>query len=72
MNANFKPQHSALRTILYGAQRVTANNAETFAFILFLLIIAVAAVWYLWEHAPPNRSKSQLLQYVGVPVFPVN
>lgn len=55
-------QGSLVRTMIYSTERVSANNAEALLFILFLLIFAIAASWYVWqEGVAKDRKRSKLL-----------
>ncbi|KAK2754695.1 hypothetical protein FQN54_006828 [Arachnomyces sp. PD_36] len=55
-------QGSLVRTMIYSTERVSANNAEALLFILFLLMFAIAASWYVWqEGVARDRKRSKLL-----------
>ncbi|KAJ3577421.1 hypothetical protein NPX13_g3143 [Xylaria arbuscula] len=55
-------QGSLVRTMIYSTERVSANNQEALLFILFLLIFALAASWYVWdEGVKKDRKRSKLL-----------
>ena len=55
-------QGSLVRTMIYSSERVDVGNKEAFFFILFLLIFAIAASWYVWvEGTRMGRIQSKLI-----------
>ncbi len=55
-------QGSLVRTMIYSTERVSAGNVEALLFILFLLVFALAASWYVWqEGVSKDRKRSKLL-----------
>ncbi|KAJ7853494.1 hypothetical protein B0H14DRAFT_2758132 [Mycena olivaceomarginata] len=55
-------QGQLVRTMIFSTERISANNLESFLFIGFLLIFAIAASWYVWTKGiERDLKKSKLL-----------
>ena len=53
-------QGSLVRTMIYSTERVSANNFEALLFILFLLVFAIAASWYVWVEGNPPKPNGNM------------
>ncbi|KAL8291698.1 hypothetical protein RQP46_001956 [Phenoliferia psychrophenolica] len=55
-------QGQLIRTMIFSTETVTANNVESFLFIAFLLVFALAASAYVWvKGVEQDRKRSKLL-----------
>lgn len=55
-------QGSLVRVMIYSSERVSVDNKEALFFILFLLIFAIIASWYVWiEGTKMGRIQSKLI-----------
>ncbi|OLY78957.1 Manganese-transporting ATPase 1 [Smittium mucronatum] len=56
-------QGELVRTMVHSTQQVSANNMESYLFILFLLMFAIMASAYVWVEGQKNhkRSKTKIL-----------
>lgn len=56
-------QGKLVRTIIYSTERVSANNWESYVFILILLVFAIIASAYLWIEGSKNelRKRNKLI-----------
>jgi cation-transporting ATPase 13A1 len=52
-------QGQLVRTMIFSSERMSANNMESFIFILFLLIFAIAAAGYVLWHGLQDSERSR-------------
>ncbi|ODV96459.1 hypothetical protein PACTADRAFT_33629 [Pachysolen tannophilus NRRL Y-2460] len=55
-------QGSLVRVMIYSSERVNVGNKEAMFFLLFLLVFAIVASWYVWvEGSKMGRIQSKLI-----------